>query len=65
MWVNNSGPIAMHEPYKSDDISCKNSFGIEKGAAKWSRIIPGSECMKRLATTISYITILPRLMVVY
>ena len=20
----------MHEPYKSDDISCKNSFGIKK-----------------------------------
>ena len=26
MWVNNSEPIAMHEPYKSDDISCKTSL---------------------------------------
>ena len=30
MWVNNSGPIAMHEPYKSDDISCKITFGVKK-----------------------------------
>ena len=30
MLVNNSGPIAMHEPYKSDDISCKNTFSIKK-----------------------------------
>ena len=26
----NSGPIAMHEPYKSNDISYKNTFGIKK-----------------------------------
>ena len=30
MWVNNSGPTAMHEPYKGDDISCKNTFGVKK-----------------------------------
>ena len=30
----NSGPVAMHEPYKSDDISSKNTFGINNGAAK-------------------------------
>ena len=29
MWVNNSEPIAMHEPYKSD-ISCKSIFGVKK-----------------------------------
>ena len=23
-----SGPIAMYEPYKNDDISCKNTFGV-------------------------------------
>ena len=30
MWVNNSEPIAMNKPYKSDDISCKNIFGVKK-----------------------------------
>ena len=30
MWVNNSGDIAMHEPYKSDDMSCKYTFGVRK-----------------------------------
>ena len=30
IWVNHSGPIAMHEPYKSDDILCKNTFGVNK-----------------------------------
>ena len=49
----------MHEPYKSDDISCKNTFGLKKGAAKQSRIIPGGECMNRLATTRSGIRIRP------
>ena len=34
MWVNNAGPIAMYESYKSDDISCKNTFSVYKGAAK-------------------------------
>ena len=32
----------------------------KKSAAKESRIIPGSECMKRLATTRSDIRIRPR-----
>ena len=27
---NDSGPIAMHEPYKSNDILCKNTFGVKK-----------------------------------
>ena len=30
MWVNNSGSMAMHEPYKIDDILCKNTFGAKK-----------------------------------
>ena len=30
MWVNNSGPVAMDEPYKTNDISCKNTFGVKK-----------------------------------
>ena len=30
MWVNSSGPIAMHEPYKSDDILCKNTCDLKK-----------------------------------
>ena len=30
MWGNNSVPIVMHEPYKSDDISCRNTFGVKK-----------------------------------
>ena len=30
MWVNNSGPIAMHEFYKSNDFSCKSTFGVKK-----------------------------------
>ena len=30
MWVNNSGSTAMHEPCKSDDISCKNTSGVNK-----------------------------------
>ena len=36
MWVINSGPMAMHEPYKSksDDILCKNTFGVKNGVAK-------------------------------
>ena len=55
----------MHEFYKSDDISCKNAFGIEKVVAKLSKIIPESECMNRLSTTSSYITILPRLLLAY
>ena len=25
---NNSGPIAIHELYKTNDISCKNTFGV-------------------------------------
>ena len=29
-WVNNSGSIAMHEPYKSDDILCKNTVNVKK-----------------------------------
>ena len=28
--VNNFGPMAMHEPYKSDDILCKNTFSVKK-----------------------------------
>ena len=34
MWASNSGPIAMHKPCKSDDISYKNTFGVRKDAAK-------------------------------
>ena len=34
VWVNNTGPIAMYESYKSDDISCKNIFGVYKDVAK-------------------------------
>ena len=30
MSVKNSGVIAMHEPYKSNDISFKNIFGVKK-----------------------------------
>ena len=30
VWVKNSGPIVMHEPYKNNDISCKNPFGVKK-----------------------------------
>ena len=30
MWVNNSGPIAENEPYKSDDIACKNTISVKK-----------------------------------
>ena len=30
MSVNNSGPIAMHEPYKSIDISCKTALVYKK-----------------------------------
>ena len=30
MWVKNSGPIAMHEPYRINDISCKNVFSVKK-----------------------------------
>ena len=42
----------MHEPYKSNDISCKNTFNVKGvGVVKSSRIIPGSECMNRLVTT--------------
>ena len=28
--ANNSVPIAIHEPYKSDDISRKNTFNVKK-----------------------------------
>ena len=30
MSVKNSGLIAMHEPYKSNDISYKNTFSVKK-----------------------------------
>ena len=30
MWVNNSGSKAMHEPYKSIDISWRNTFIVKK-----------------------------------
>ena len=30
MWISNYGPIAMHEPYKSDDISCRITFWVKK-----------------------------------
>ena len=40
MWVNNSGPIAMHESYKNDESSCKNTFGVKKvQPSKVARII--------------------------
>ena len=31
LWDNHSEPVAMHEPYKSNDISCKNTFGVKNG----------------------------------
>ena len=61
MLANNSGLIAMHEPHKSDDISCKNTFSVLEGVAKYSRIIPGSECLNKLAIARSDIRIRPRL----
>ena len=51
----------MHEPYKSNDISCKKHLQCKKGVAKQNRIIPGSECMNRLATIRSDTTLQPRL----
>ena len=52
----------MHEPYKNNDISCKNTFGVEKvWSNKVESYIPGSECTNRLATTRSDIKIQPRL----
>ena len=30
MWVKTSGPIAIHYHYKSNDISCNNTFGVKK-----------------------------------
>ena len=33
MWVKSFGPIAMHESYKSNDISCKNTFIVKKCAS--------------------------------
>ena len=30
MLINNSGLIAVHKPYISDDISCKNTFGVKR-----------------------------------
>ena len=29
MSVNNFGPIAMYDPYKSDDTLCKNTIGVK------------------------------------
>ena len=34
MQVKYSGLIAMHEPYKSNDITCKITFGVKTGQAK-------------------------------
>ena len=48
--------VVVNLTYKSDDISCKNTFSVEKGVAK--KLIPESECMKRLVTTRSDIYIL-------
>ena len=30
MWVNNFKSITKHEHYKSDDILCKNTFGVKR-----------------------------------
>ena len=37
------------KPYKSDDISCKTTFGIKKKQPIKRRLIPGSKFMKRSA----------------
>ena len=29
MWVNNSGPIEIHKPYKTEDILCKTPLTRE------------------------------------
>ena len=61
MSVKNSGLIAMHEPYKSNDISFKNIFGVKKvQPSKVESYVPGSECINRLATTRSDIRIRPK-----
>ena len=59
MWVDNSWPIAMPEPYQSTDISWKAPF-CKKAMAKWSGIIPGSECTNKLVTRRSDNRIKPR-----
>ena len=52
----------MHESYKNDESSCRNTFGVKKvQPSKVARIIPGSECMNRLMTSRSDIRIQPRL----
>ena len=50
----------MHEPYKSNDISYKNTFGMKKGAAKQNQNIPGSECMNGLVIRRSDIRTRPK-----
>ena len=30
MYINSSGPTAMHEPFYSGDLSCKNTFGVKR-----------------------------------
>ena len=47
--------------YKNDDISYKNTFGAKTKQPSKSRIIPGSERMKRPVTTRFDIGIQPRL----
>ena len=49
----------MHEPCKSNDILCKNTLDIKKVRPS-KVVITGSECMNRLVTTRSDITIQPR-----
>ena len=47
----------MHEPYKSNDISCKNTFGIKNVWLSKVEIIAESEYMNKLVTTRSDIRI--------
>ena len=46
----------MHEPYKSNNISCKNTSGVKKVCPSK---VDGSEGMNRLVTTTSNIRMWP------
>ena len=52
----------MYEPYKSDDISCKNTFGVKKvWPSKVESYLVVNVYMNRLATIRSDTKLRPRL----
>ena len=63
MSVNNFGPIAIYDPYKSDDTLCKNNTGVKKSQPSKVELYLIVNALNRWVTTRSDIRIWPRLSV--